>query len=230
GVADEAMRHAITKLAHLHLPATAQSRRRILRMGEPAQTVHRVGSPAIDALRSVEPAADAPELIVLHHPVGDEDETEGRRMRAILDATAGRSRIVLHPNHDPGRAGIMHALRSADVQSVEHLPRTRFLSLLKGAKAIVGNSSAGLIEAAALRTPCVNLGQRQAGREAPGHVVHCNDDADPAAIAAAIDRALQLDPRRLRHPYGRGDTGARVAELLANLPLTDLPLRKRNTY
>lgn len=230
GVADEAMRHAITKLAHLHLPATAQSRRRIVRMGEPALTVHRVGSPAVDALRGVKPAADAPELIVLHHPVGDAPEAELRRMRAILDATAGHRRVVLHPNHDAGREGVMQAIEHAGVEAVEHLPRSRFLSLLKGSRAIVGNSSAGLIEAAALRVPCVNLGPRQSGREAPGHVVHCNDDADPAAIAAAIAQALRLDLRRFRHPYGDGRTGPRVAEILASVSLDELPLRKRNTY
>ena len=230
GVADEAMRHAITKLAHLHLPATAQSRRRILRMGEPRGAIHRVGSPAIDALRDVQPAAEAPELIVLNHPVGDEADTELRRMRAILHATAGYRRVVLHPNHDPGREGILQAIDHAGVDAVEHLPRARFLSLLKGSRAIVGNSSAGLIEAAALRVPCVNLGHRQAGREAPRHVVHCRNDDDPAAVATAIEQALRLDLRRFRHPYGDGRTGPRVANLLADLDFADIPLRKRNTY
>lgn len=230
GVADEAMRHAITKLAHLHLPATAQSRQRIRRMGEEPGTIHLVGSPAIDALRHIEPAPDPPELILLQHPVADDPDIERKRMEAVLRATADRRRVVLLPNHDPGREGIVEAIERAGVEAVEHVPRHRFLALLKGAKAIVGNSSAGLIEAAALKTPCVNLGRRQAGRESPRHVVHCNHDADPTAIAAALDHALRLDLRRFRHPYGDGRTGPRVAERLADCHFKNVPLRKRNVY
>lgn len=230
GVADEAMRHAITKLAHLHLPATARSRRRILRLGEPAGGVFRVGSPAIDALRGVRPADDGPEVIVLQHPCGDDDETERRRMAATLNATADRDRLVLLPNHDPGRGGIVRAIDDAGVEAVDHLPRDRFLSLLMSARAIVGNSSAGLIEAAGLRTPCVNVGRRQAGREAPRSVVSCIDDHDPAAIAAALRKAESLNLKGMRHPYGHGRTGERVAALLAGIELEDVPLRKRNTF
>ncbi|MEM6458160.1 MAG: UDP-N-acetylglucosamine 2-epimerase [Planctomycetota bacterium] len=228
GVADEAMRHAISKLAHLHFPATAESRRRLLRMGEPPETIFNHGSPAVDGLREIAAAADAPRVIVMHHPVGDDDETERRRMRDILLATSRFSRLVLMPNHDPGRNGIVRAIEEAEVNAVEHLPRARFVALLKGADLIVGNSSAGLIEAAVCRTPAVNIGPRQAGRQTPRSVVSCGHGKRP--IVGAINRALQMDRARLRHPYGRGDTGPRVAATLASIGMDAVPLRKRNTY
>ncbi|MEM9882451.1 MAG: UDP-N-acetylglucosamine 2-epimerase [Planctomycetota bacterium] len=228
GVADEAMRHAISKLAHLHFPATPESRRRLIRMGEPPERVLNHGSPAVDGLREIKPAADAPRVIVMHHPIGDDDETERRRMRDILLATSRFERLVLMPNHDPGRDGIAAAIREAEVEAVEHLPRARFVSLLKGTDLIVGNSSAGLIEAAVCRTPAVNVGPRQAGRQTARSVVSCGHGKRP--IVGAINRALRLDRSRLRHPYGRGDAGIRIAATLASIGLDAVPLKKRNAY
>jgi UDP-hydrolysing UDP-N-acetyl-D-glucosamine 2-epimerase len=228
GVADEAMRHAISKLAHLHFPATAQSARRLLRMGEDERCVFEVGSPAIDALATVKPAADAPQAIVLMHPVGDPDATEHRRMGRVLDATASLHRLVLAPNHDPGAGGIRGAIIERGIEMVEHLPRQRFLELLAGAGMIVGNSSAGLIEAAALGVPCVNVGPRQAGRQKPRHVIDCDDD--PAALSEALARAARAKNRAMKHPYGDGRTGPRVAKILATIDLADVSLRKCNAY
>ncbi|MEM1355160.1 MAG: UDP-N-acetylglucosamine 2-epimerase [Planctomycetota bacterium] len=228
GVADEAMRHAISKLSHLHFPATAQSRKRLIRMGENPANVWKFGSPAIDALKGVKPAEDAPALIVMQHPVGASEEDERRWMNATLKATAKYDRLVMSPNHDPGRSGILAAITDYGIQPVDHLPRPRFLELLAGAKAIVGNSSAGLIEAAALRTPAVNIGPRQAGRERPRSVVDTKPQLN--AIRLAIRDALSMDTRQLRHPYGNGMTGPRIAEAFASIDLNVVPINKHNLY
>jgi UDP-hydrolysing UDP-N-acetyl-D-glucosamine 2-epimerase len=228
GLADEAIRHAVSKLAHLHLAATALSRKRLVRMGESVRSVKAVGSPAADGLNDVRPADDAPELIVMQHPAGGSDAEEARWMRATLTATKGYARLVMSPNLDAGSEGIRRAIRGVKVRPVEHLPRERFLSLLKGAKAIVGNSSAGLIEAAVLRVPCVNIGPRQNGREKPGNVIDSGCDA--SAIARAVRKALALDLGRMRHPYGRGHTGQTIADLLARTDPASIPLRKQNSY
>jgi len=228
GVADEAMRHAISKLAHLHFPATAQSKKRLVRMGESPAHIFNHGSPAVDGLAEIKPASGKPEVIVMQHPVGDDDDTERRRMRDTLLATSRFPRLVLAPNHDPGRDGIMQAIEDAEVGVVDHLPRPEFVARLKNAKLIVGNSSAGLIEAAVCKTPTVNIGNRQAGRESPNSVVSCPHGKRP--LVGAINRALQLDPKTFRHPYGRGDTGLRIAETLATIALNRVPIHKRNTY
>jgi len=245
GVADEAMRHAITKLAHLHLAATAASAERVSKMGEPEERIEVVGSPAIDGLGSIGPLSDAdfaelgsPEAVVLLHPIGRDDEAEEHAATQVLAGVfeaIGGPVLALAPNHDPGRRGVLRALEDAGerLRVVGHLPREAFCCLLKrvgdSGGVLVGNSSAGLIEAAALRVPVVDIGDRQAGRERPNHCVHSTERA--SAVARAIGAALALDRSAIDHPYGDGATGERVAGLLASRdPNAAGVLRKQNAY
>jgi UDP-hydrolysing UDP-N-acetyl-D-glucosamine 2-epimerase len=245
GVADEAMRHAITKLAHLHLAATDQSADRIRRMGERPEHVFTVGSPAIDDLALIPPldddayeALERPRCVFLLHPIGRTDEQEEHAAATLLAAvTEFRQPVLgLHPNHDPGRDGIIRALESTSAVRVEkHLPRDRFVGLLKRLAAdpagvLVGNSSAALIEAAALRLPAVDVGRRQAGRERPNNVITA-DSESPDRLATALRAAAAIDRRAITHPYGDGRAGERIARLLAEVdPLARDLLRKRSTY
>lgn len=240
GVADEAMRHAITKLAHLHLAATAQSADRIVRMGEHRERVHVVGSPALDDLPRLGPLSDeawaelgSPRAVFLMHPVGRSDEAEEAAASGVLAAIADRPVLALAPNLDPGRRGVARAIQVAGVRTVEHLPRDRFVGMLRRLAAsggvLVGNSSAGLIEAAALRLPVVDVGSRQHGREHAGNVVRCAEHAD--AVAAAVRTAERLDLSTLAHPYGDGRAGVRAAEVIARTDPHDARvLRKRCAY
>lgn len=237
GIADESVRHAITKLAHIHLPATEASAERIIAMGEHEQTVHIVGSPAIDDLARFGPLTDdefvdcgSPQIVFLMHPVGRPDDEEEHDAARVLEASqrVGRT-CALDPNHDSGRAGIVRAIESAEICRHAHLPRRRFVGLLRRAKVLVGNSSAGLIEAAALGLWCVNIGPRQGGRERPGNVIDVLEPDSPA-LEQALRDALEGGPSRGRHPYGDGRAGARTATILATLNFDHHPLRKRNTY
>lgn len=247
GVADEAMRHAISKLAHLHFPATTMSGDRLVKMGEAPERVRVVGSPAIDGLNDIPAMGDAehaalgsPYTILSLHPIGRTDSEERVDAETLLSVLRGRRVVALMPNHDAGREGIVRALRAASerrqVTLVEHLERDRFVALCRRVASeggvIVGNSSAGLIECAALTPPlaCVNVGPRQAGRERPPSVVDCRDmTAD--ALSEAIGRASRLALTRPDHPYGDGQTGERVAAILASADLGDPSLvRKRNAY
>ncbi|MDQ7013131.1 MAG: UDP-N-acetylglucosamine 2-epimerase [Planctomycetota bacterium] len=237
GIADEAMRHAITKLAHLHFAATEQSAERIRRMGERPDSVHVVGSPAVDGLAATAPADDqawqelgSPEVVLLMHPIGRHAEEEEAAATAAIEgalAAAEGNVLCLAPNRDPGRAGIVRAIEAAAaahdrVNAMEHMPRERFVAVLQrlagseGAPGgvLVGNSSAGLIEAAVLGVPTVNIGARQTGRERAGNVVDVAREL-AADVAAAVTRARGLDLRGLEHPYGDGRAGVRIAEILA---------------
>lgn len=228
GVADEAMRHAISKLAHLHFPATEQSRERLVRMGEDPQRVHVVGSPAMDGLADVAMMNDAeaaelgdPDTVFLMHPVGASAETEFANASCALEALRGRRVLALAPNHDPGREGIVRAIEESGVRIEAHLARERFVGLLKRLSErgglLVGNSSAGLIEAAALRVPAVNIGRRQNGRERGTNVVDVESGASIDGVRGALESALKIDRTGITHPFGDGRTGERVANILAKL-------------
>lgn len=249
GVADEAMRHAITKLAHLHLAATAQSAQRIIRMGENPDLVRTVGSPAIDGLAEIPALPDdeyeglgRPNVVFLMHPVGRPAEHEETVAAAALEAVLADpdARVLaLYPNLDPGREGVLAAVQSAErrhagrVTVRMHLPRERFVGLLRrladGRGLLVGNSSAALIEAAALRVAAVDIGPRQNGRERAGNVVACGET--DAQISGAIAAARRLDLASLAHPYGDGRAGERIAAALAEVnPHDPRLLRKRCAY
>ncbi|MEM6394026.1 MAG: UDP-N-acetylglucosamine 2-epimerase, partial [Planctomycetota bacterium] len=131
---------------------------------------------------------------------------------------------------DPGRPAVLRAIADhAHASEVrDHLPRPEFLALLAGTKALVGNSSAGLIEAAALKTPAVNLGHRQRGRQRPASVIDCPHPTQ-TNIRNAIKQAL-TQTFRGRHPYGDGTTGQQIADTLATLTPANVPVAKHNTY
>ncbi len=239
GVADESMRHAITKLSHLHFAATAASGARLRGLGEPGESVHVVGSPAVDGLDGIPPLTDGefdrlggPRLVLLHHGSGLDETSERSWIDAAIEAARRHGPVaVLRPNHDPGsdvvEARIEAALGGGGVVRVGHLPRATFVGLIRRAEALVGNSSAGLIEAPVVGCPTVNLGPRQSGRERPESVIDV-DRPELPAIEAGIEAAIRID-RRIDHPYGAGDTGRRIAGVLAGLVGSTVP-RKLNTF
>lgn len=255
GVSDDSIRHAVSKLAHLHLAASRTSAERLVRMGEAPERVHVVGSPAIDGLAGIAEIDDvswvelgAPTALLLLHPVGDAAESERRRAEGVAAGLGGERVLWLHPNHDPGRDGVMMGLSDAAARnrwaSAPHLPRERFVGVLKrlarSGGVMVGNSSSGLIEAAALGVPVVDVGERQAGRERlpPPWVVHV-EEADPEGLRAAVRAARGSHASAeghgtrggVEHPYGDGRAGERTAALLARIDPTERALiRKRNAY
>ena len=237
GVADEAWRHAITKLAHIHLPASPQSAERIIAMGELPLHVHLVGSPALDELDHFAPLDDAaygtygqPEIVFLFHPTGEPEEVEYAQAKELLAMCAALGRVLaLHPNHDPGREGIVRAIEESGVPQRAHLPRSEFIGLLKRARVIVGNSSGGLIECAAINLPCVNIGTRQRGREKPAHVRNV-PEWNSASIRVAIERSLIPTKLFTKHRYGTGRAGEKTANVLATFDPAKFPIRKQNVY
>lgn len=237
GEIDDSLRHAITKLAHVHFPATKQSAERLLKLGEEPFRIHRVGSPGIDGiaahaarrskLAQLFPAAETRRFaLLLLHPVDHRGNVEARRARMTIEAirAAGVDQIVaIYPNNDPGSHQIIDVWerqRGRFLALLNDAPRDVFLGLLRHCAMLIGNSSSGIIEAGSFGTPVINIGDRQQGRERGKNVV---DVAyDEAAIARAI-RSIWRNGKpvrfKKRNIYGGGATGARIAQCLATLEL-----------
>lgn len=239
---DEYTRHALTKIAHVHFPATAASARRIRQMGEDPSHVHMVGSPALDDLLEGATVSSGPParlglrrpyVLFVMHPVSTDPAAATTEWTTALEATLAEAEevVVVGPNMDPGgRALSREASTRSGIRFFPDLPRSDYLRLLANAEAIVGNSSSGIIEAAALGRPAVDVGARQEGREAGGNVLRVPMEAD--AVRAAVRRAL--DDRAFRdaaatapHPFGDGKAAGRIAAVLRNLPPREAIVKKR---
>lgn len=249
GTVDEPIRHAITKLSHLHLVATQESSERVVRMGELPQNVFVVGAPSLDdvvnrreiprtqVLQALGLSPEARYALVLFHPVVQEAGRAQSQVEALVDALraevlARAMHVVwLAPNADAGSAAIVEAMQrasSGQVHCVTHLPRDRYLAALAGAEVLAGNSSSGIIEAASLGTPVVNIGNRQLLRQRNANTLDCGGDA--GSIRRALAAALEHGRFSARNVYGDGQSGVRIAALLANLPLPASLLDKSNAY
>lgn len=247
GAVDDSMRHAITKLASLHLCATDEARRRIIQMGEQPDSVITVGAPGVynalempkmtpDELRESLGGFDIdPErtLLVTYHPeTNDHTVTPAQRFEALLQALdrfPDCNIILTGANNDAGAAGIRSlaaeyaATNPGRVLAVESLGAQRYLSAMAHCAAVVGNSSSGIIEAPSMHVPTVDIGGRQAGRQCAASVIHGAASADN--IAKAIAEALTPEAREraatVANPYYRPETPRSIAEaILSHLPLS----------
>jgi UDP-hydrolysing UDP-N-acetyl-D-glucosamine 2-epimerase len=244
---DDALRHAITKLSHIHFAATKQSVTRLRKMGEDRWRIVRSGSPGIDGIRE-----DAASFFDIHHefgvhrkrfallalhPTSSDDPLEQKRARRILLSilNSGVQRIVVvYPNTDPGSEGIRRCWEcfashlQLDVR--KHIPRGQFLGLLRDCAFLIGNSSGGIIEAASFGTPVIDIGPRQQGRECGRNVAHVEDRG--SGIRQAIARIWrQGSPLRFpkRNIYGSG-TAKVIAQRLASIQLDERLKRKLIAY
>jgi UDP-hydrolysing UDP-N-acetyl-D-glucosamine 2-epimerase len=244
GSIDERVRHAVTKLADIHLPATELSRDRIIRMGEDPATVVVTGCPSIDlALRvrdgEVEsfdpyeryqgvggrPDLSGGYLVVMQHPVTDEHEVARQQVWETLEAIeeSGLPALWFWPNVDAGSDGISLGLRQArefgrsnHLHFFKNMAPLDFLRTVLDSRAIVGNSSVAIRECSSLGVPAVNIGTRQRGRERGRNVIDVGYHRDE--IGAGLVRAVS-SPRESEALYGDGQAGLRIAEALATIPL-----------
>ena len=246
GSIDENVRHAITKLSHIHFPATERAREFLLRMGERPDTIHVTGCPSIDVLvendlalpkdifarnKGVGAELDVskPYVMVMQHPVTTEYGEGLAQIEATLKAVdrigrQGMQVIWLWPNADAGSDDVAKGLRvfrENNDPDYLHLYRNfspeDYARLLNNAVCMIGNSSSGLREAAYLGTPSVNIGSRQRGRDRAQNVIDVPHNAE--AIYRAIERQIAHGryPRSLM--FGDGSSGKRIADILATAPL-----------
>jgi GDP/UDP-N,N'-diacetylbacillosamine 2-epimerase (hydrolysing) len=246
GTVDEPVRHAISRLAHLHLPATEDGAMRLERMGERADCIFVVGAPGLDHLErgacisraelmaSMGWANDSRVALLVFHPVVQTADDGARQVAAILAALRSeRYKIVgLRPNADTGGEAIRAMLEQhgddPDLQLHTHLPRDAFVSWMAIADVMIGNSSSGIIEAASFGTPVINVGNRQRLRERNHNVRDV--DASEEQIGAALAQVRQSGRFAQRNLYGDGQSARRIAQLLAEIPLPTTLLDKACAY
>jgi UDP-hydrolysing UDP-N-acetyl-D-glucosamine 2-epimerase len=246
GTIDESVRHAITKLAHLHFPANQEAADRILRLGEAPEAVHVVGCPRIDLVAEVARNGDAsldaewleregvgahistdkPYLLVSQHPVTTEYGQGERQINETLAALQELRlpTIMLWPNVDAGSEDISRGMRKFRercrpdyIRFYKNFPVETYVRLMTNAACLVGNSSAPIREGAFLGTPAVNIGSRQAGRERGRNVVDVAPEC--GAIVAAVRAQVAHGRYESEHIYGDGSAGTRIANVLAAAPL-----------
>lgn len=253
GTIDESIRHAVTKFAHVHFPASKGAKERIIRLGESHDRVYLVGCPRIDLVSEILGQTnsapngelmqegvgdtidlDRPFLLVSQHPVTTEYGAGEAQITATLEALRALDMpaIMLWPNADAGSEDIARGMRKWREQGLAHnirfyknLPIETYVRLMDRTSVLVGNSSSGIREGAFIGTPVVNIGSRQAGRECGHNVVDA--DHDPAEISATIERQIghgKYDPDTI---YGNGDAGKRIADVLADVVVK---VQKRIAY
>ena len=249
GTVDELVRHAISKLSHIHFAASEDAAGRLIRMGERAEHVHVVGAPGLDYLSHFQPMSkqemeadlrlDLSRTFVLftQHPV-TEDSAVGQMeisLQALEDADV--QVVATYPNSDAGGKAMIEVLKRWEerpwLRVVPSLGQRRFASLLKEAAAMVGNSSSGIIEAPFFGLPVVNIGSRQAGRLRAENVLDAAHDQKSirAAIECAMhDETFRTRARNSRNPYGDGHAGERIVEILTALEIGPELLDKQIAY
>jgi GDP/UDP-N,N'-diacetylbacillosamine 2-epimerase (hydrolysing) len=246
GTVDEPVRHAISKLASYHLVATQDARDRLLRMGEDASRIFVTGAPGLDGLaelgalpreqclRALGLAPASPFVLAVFHPVVQQAGHAAQQTAALLEALRRVNLPVLwaEPNADAGSLEILRVLDQQGLppgsRRVTHLGRARFAAAMRHCEAMVGNSSAGIIEAASFGTPVVNVGDRQRLREHGANVVDV--DVQAGAIEQALRAQLAHGRWACENAWGDGQTAPRIAHLLATLPLGGPLLEKINSY
>ncbi len=243
GNADDPVRHAVSKLAHLHFTFTAEHSRILRMMGEEEFRIFTVGNPALDRIR-VEPETSLDELekrlginlnngdyaVLIQHPLSSEKEEAYQQMRVTLEAMEelgaeeGLRTVGIYPNTDPGSQSILKAI--AGVAASQHikffrtLDRNTFINLLRKARVLVGNSSLGILEAPFFKLPVVNVGNRQKARINCGNVnfvPHQKEEIKKAVLKACYDEEYRRRIAKLENIYGDGHTGEKIARVLEGI-------------
>ena len=244
GLIDEAIRHSITKLSHLHFVAAEEYRTRVIQLGESPDRVFNVGGMGVDAIKRVSllPRQELGEalgvgwgeknLLITFHPVTLETGTSAKQMQELLSALGALDDTVLiftMPNADTDGRAIFDLIRSFvhdhdNAYAFSSLGQVRYLSCIDVVDGVVGNSSSGLTEVPSFRKPTINIGDRQKGRVQATSVINC--EPTKSEISAAIQRMysgeFQSRLSRVRNPYGEGGASERIVDILQRTDFRNL--------
>jgi UDP-hydrolysing UDP-N-acetyl-D-glucosamine 2-epimerase len=252
GSIDESVRHAITKLAHIHFPASKQSYNRLIKMGEPRKNVFLVGCPSIDLINKKKLSIDnnfikdfkyigkkidfkQKYILIQYHPVTTEYDLEQKKTEILLEAihSLNIQTVWMWPNIDAGTDIVSKAIRSFREKNnsnqlcfVKNLPPEQFLKLVNNAECFVGNSSAAIREGSYLGVPAVSVGSRQKPREHGNNVVFASHNKSEIIknINMQIKNKKKIKPSKI---FGSGDAGKKIAHILSNI---NMGVQKKISY
>lgn len=244
GAIDEAIRHCITKMSHLHFVSTDIYRNRVIQLGEQPKTVHNVGSLGVDAISKIsllsrselEKSLDfklaQKNLLITFHPVTLENATASQQMAELLDALAelvDTNLIFTMPNADAGGRVLISMVNDfvaqhENTRAYTSLGQLRYLSCVAQMNAVVGNSSSGLIEVPSFKKPTINIGDRQKGRIKADSVIDC--EPIKSSITKALNKAyspeFQESIASLKSPFGSGGTVEKIIDILLSTDLSNI--------
>jgi UDP-N-acetylglucosamine 2-epimerase (hydrolysing) len=241
GTIDELIRHAVTKLSHVHFVANSEAKKRVIQLGELEESVYIIGSPDIDIMKS----GDLPSLesvkehyeipfaeygIFCYHPVTTEIETLKDSISGVVEALERSERqfVIIYPNNDTGSDIIINALTTlenhANFRILRSMRFESYLTLLKHARLIVGNSSAGIREATIYSIPTVNIGSRQKNRSANKDIVNVGHSV--GEVMAGIERAMDLKLEPVNE-FGTGDSANAFYSILQSEKLWGIERQKQ---
>ena len=250
GAIDERFRHAITKMSHIHFTATDEYKKRVIQMGELPENVFCFGAPGLDNIYKLD-LIDKEELyqelglpfvtkvgVVTYHPVTLEKGTAELQISELLQALRSFPDIYwvfTLPNADTDGRVIIEMINDFARNNPEKgkvftsFGRVRYLSLLKHASVMVGNSSSGIIEAPSFELPVVNVGDRQRGRVRGQNVidVHCKRDDIIEAIKKVLSLEFKTALKGMKNPYGEGYASEKIIEKLKTVPLGERLIKKQ---
>ena len=253
GNVDDQVRHAVTKLAHLHFVTNRESYDRVLSLGEQPFRVFNTGNPGLDRILHEPHLSDAvlserlgfelkegdPLIILIQHVISTEIKDAYFQMKQTLEAIKllGIKTILSYPNSDAGGQQMIKAIREYEsldfVYIAKNIPRTEFINIMRRAGCMLGNSSAGILEAPLLKMPVVNIGNRQKGRMHAENVQFVEHDAERICLAvkkALFDKDYRDFVAQCESPYGDGQSSQRIADILATIAIDEKLLIKDMTY
>lgn len=232
GAVDDSIRHAVTKMSYLHFTSTEEYRKRVIQMGEEPGRVYHVGALGVENILNeellsrelLEGAAGFPAsqdyAVVTFHPVTLEPDTAISQVKELFAAMQAKPELfylITKANADAGGRAINEFMErmsanSPNMKLVASLGMKRYLSAVKYARFVLGNSSSGIIEAPSLGVPTVNIGDRQKGRIMAGSVLCC--EPEQKQILAAMEQAMHMAGGRWENPYGDGCTSKKIVNVL----------------
>jgi len=243
GSIDESIRHAMSKFAHIHFPATKLSKERLIKMGENPRNIYVVGCPSIDVLKKTPKISkkelskkygidfSKPFVLVIQHPVTSEYKNSSEQILGTIGAIKELKiqAIFLLPNNDAGYSKIIKSIKRSGMKWYPSISTKDFVNLYRNAWTIVGNSSSGIHESTTMKIPAVNIGTRQQGRERSTNVIDVNYDKreiKEALRKALFDNSFRNKIKNNKNPYGEGNSAKKIVKILKKVKLEGIIQKK----